>query len=180
MREAVPHESELRLAIGKDAREEQESNDPTNRTSNRTPRRTRRSTGFDYSSCVDERDVSAAVAVRHHPARRAAHHRRRRLHMHRELPDVTVEDDVRDMQTIEADEHVATRAVRRVVRAARSNARRRLGQRRGLPVGQLGRYRSWRPRLFLPSDHATPGAPLTPTGTRKSPQSKRTDTPGPM
>lgn len=126
-------------------------------------------TGRSKHGASTTRDVAAPVAVRDHPARRAAHHRRRRLDIDREQPDVAVEHEARDMQAIEADEHVATRAVGRVVMAARSDARRRLEQRRGLPAGQLGRYRSWRPRLLSPGDHAATGAPLNATGIRQSP-----------
>ena len=50
----------------------------------------------------------------------------------------------------EAHQQIAAGAVGQVVMAARSRTRRRLGQRRGLPVGQLGRSRSWRPRPLTP------------------------------
>jgi hypothetical protein len=51
--------------------------------------------------------------------------------------------------------------------AARSRTRRRLGQRRGPPVGHLCLSRSWTPRRTSPGHHAVTGATLTPTGVRK-------------
>lgn len=116
---------------------------------------------------IDQHHVTAAVAARNDTARRATHRGPGRLDPHREQPDVVVELDGDHVQLAEPDEQVATRAVVGVVMAARSDVRRRLRQRRGLPDRVLGRSRSWRPRPLSPGHHDT-GAPLTPTGTRKS------------
>ena len=118
---------------------------------------------------IDQHHVTAAVAARNDTARRATHRGPKRLDPHREQPDVVVELDGDHVQLAEPDEQVATRAVVGVVMAARSDVRRRLRQRRGLPDRVLGRSRSWRPRPLSPGHHDT-GAPLTPTGTRKSHQ----------
>lgn len=85
--------------------------------------------------CVDQRDVAATVAVRDHATGRAAHRRTRRLNANGEQSDVVVVLDRGHVQVAEADEQIASGAVRGVVIAARSRVRRRLGQRRGLPVG---------------------------------------------
>src|SRR5690606_17790670 len=71
---------------------------------------------------------------RDHATTRATHRRPWRLHTDSEQTDVVVELDAGHMQVPEPDQQVATRAVRGVVMAARSSTRRRLRQRRGLPV----------------------------------------------
>src|SRR5690606_29146862 len=83
---------------------------------------------------VDQRDGAAAMTVRDHATTRATHRRPWRLHTDSEQTDVVVELDAGHMQVPEPDQQVATRAVRGVVMAARSSTRRRLRQRRGLPV----------------------------------------------
>jgi hypothetical protein len=80
---------------------------------------------------VDQRDVASAVTVCHDPAGRAAHRRPSRLDADGEQPDLAVELHDRDMESVETDEQIAARAVAGVVMAARSDVRRRLGQRRG-------------------------------------------------
>jgi hypothetical protein len=105
-----------------------------------------------------QRHVTAAAAVRDHPTGWAAHRRRRGLHEHAEQPDLLVAFHSEDVEPVQADEQVAPSAVGRIVMAAREAARRRRGQRRGLPVRALGRSRSWRPRRLSPRHHTPTGA----------------------
>jgi len=75
---------------------------------------------------VDQHHVSATVAGRDNPATAAAHQTRRRLHHHPEHTGVLVANDTKDVEPVEPDEQIATRAVGQVVIAARGTARRRL------------------------------------------------------
>lgn len=114
---------------------------------------------------VDQPDVTAAVAVNHHAARQAAHHLRRGLDHH---PQPRLgPGDLDHVETIQTDQQVAGLAVGGISTWARASTRRRLGHRRGLPDGQLGRYRSWEaPTSFTPT--ASPRVAHTPTSSRQS------------
>ncbi len=92
---------------------------------------------------IDELHLAASVAVRNHPARPAPARPGGCFDDDADQPGVFA--DVDDVEAIEADEEVTPIAVARSLRTwARAVARRRLEHRRGLPVGKLGRSRSWK------------------------------------
>ena|SRR5664279_1635355 len=110
---------------------------------------------------VDQSDVATSVAVRDDAARRAARHRWWRLDRDAQQVSTIVALHSDHVQTCEPDQHVAARTEGSLAMAARNSARRRLGQRRGLPAWELGRNRSWRPRRLSPG--------ITPPPARRSP-----------
>jgi hypothetical protein len=119
---------------------------------------------------VDQPDIAPTATEHQHAAVRTAHGLCRGLD-HDPQPRVA-SDDLHDVEALQPDEQITAAAVGAVRTPARRLARRRLRHRRGLPVGQLGRYRSWKASAsFSPSTSAR--VDHTPTASRKSPFDQR-------
>jgi len=116
---------------------------------------------------IHQPHITTAVAIRDHTTQRAPLWSRRRLHRDAQPAAGLVGRHGDHVEPVQTHEQVTTRAVRRVVQAARVRARRRLRHRRGLPGGCLVATDPEGLDPLTPGS-AHLGAPPTPTGARKS------------